>query len=94
MNATLLVRFTQINHAELSTHVTLFGHALHMPAGLRTQTAYGVLNGEVNRQAQMIAYNDLYRLSMYLILGAALFLPLIRLRRQQGALGDAVIIEA
>lgn len=94
MNATLLVRFTQINHAELSTHVTLFGHALHMPAGLRTQTAYGVLNGEVNRQAQMIAYNDLYRLSMYLILGAALFLPLIRLRRQQGELGDAVIIEA
>jgi DHA2 family multidrug resistance protein len=94
--ATLLTRNTQVNHAELVTHITPFNRALqHLAPSLTMQSARGamVLNGEINRQAGMIAYNDLFRLSMYMMIGAALFIPFLRLPGS-GAPDEPVTVEA
>lgn len=74
----------------------LFSHALHLPvSALRTQTAQGaaILDAEVNRQAAMISYDNLYRLSMYLTIGAACFLPLMRFGKQQASANEAAVVE-
>jgi DHA2 family multidrug resistance protein len=82
-DATLVARNTQINHAELVGHITPYSKALQfLPPNLTTESAAGavMLEGEISRQAGMIAYNDMFRLSAFLIIGVALIVPFMRLR--------------
>ena len=93
MNATLLARFIQVNHAELATHVTVFSHALHLSSRIPTSHGAAMLNVEVNRQAAMIAYDGLYRLSAYLTIGTALLVPMMRLRKVQTSAVEQAVVE-
>ena len=74
----LLTRNTQIMHTRLAEHITLFGGQLHPAAPYNFSTPQGLaaLNASVTRQAQMIAYNNDFKL--LLILSAAI-LPLVLL---------------
>jgi DHA2 family multidrug resistance protein len=80
---TLLVRNTQIAHASLGAHVNYANPALQ-DAGVSTiyNLASGAgmtaLNGEINRQASMIAYVDDYWLMMILTLAVIPLLLLVR----------------
>jgi MFS transporter, DHA2 family, multidrug resistance protein len=93
MNATLLARLIQVNHAELATHVTAFSHALHLSSPTPTSHGAAMLDLEVNRQAAMIAYASLYRLSAYLTIGTALLVPMMRLRKAQTSAAEQVVVE-
>jgi MFS transporter, DHA2 family, multidrug resistance protein len=80
---TLLVRNTQIAHASLAAHVNYANPALQEQA---TQGAYNLasgagltaLNGEITRQATMIAYVDNYWLMMILTAAVIPLLVLVR----------------
>jgi DHA2 family multidrug resistance protein len=80
---TLLVRNTQIAHASLGAHVNYANPALQ-DAGVSTvyNLANGAgmtaLNGEITRQAAMIAYVDDYWLMMILTLAVIPLLLLVR----------------
>ncbi|HEY4065852.1 MAG TPA: MDR family MFS transporter [Burkholderiaceae bacterium] len=80
---TLLVRNTQIAHSSLAEKVTSGQLALQgLPgsAGFGAQASAGLemLNGEVTRQASMIAYVDDFILMLYLTLAMIPLLALIR----------------
>lgn len=95
--STLLTRNAQINHAELATHITPFNRALQfLSPTLTTHTPQGVmtLSREIDRQAGMISYNDLFRLSLYLMIGAAFLIPFMRLPDTNDAPEDRVLTEA
>jgi DHA2 family multidrug resistance protein len=77
----LLFRNTQINHAALATHVTVFNPSFRTSAvqqfwDLHTEAGLSAVNGEINRQAAMIAYVDDFKIMMILTL---LSLPLLLL---------------
>tara|TARA_R100000005_G_scaffold48815_1_gene23398 strand:+ start:7469 stop:9022 length:1554 start_codon:yes stop_codon:yes gene_type:complete len=83
---TMLSRNTQINHATLSENLTPFHDAMqapwlpqawnyHIPSGL------AALNGEVTRQASMIAYLNDFTLMMWVMLAAA---PLLLFLKRPG----------
>lgn len=81
--AALLARNVQVSHADLAAHVTEFSlpvdpnTALLMgPAG---DAAMAMLNGEINRQAAMIAYINNFHFMMWLTI---LILPLVLLLRK------------
>jgi len=87
---TMLVRNTQIAHASLAEKVTAGQLALQAVPGAAsysTQTAAGlaVLNGEVTRQAAMIAYVDDFLLMLALTLAVIPLLLLIRPAKKHGA---------
>lgn len=86
---TMLVRNTQIVHASLAGHVTTdrldlqglpgtWGYDLQLPSGLEA------LNGEVTRQAAMIAYLDDFMLMFWLTLAVIPLLLLIKPFRRDG----------
>lgn len=78
-----LARFTQVSHADLVAGLTPFNRLLqsgpfaHMLSP-DSPLGAGVLDAMVRRQAQVIAYNDDYRLMMVATLTPLLFLPLMR----------------
>src|SRR5262249_25467783 len=81
---TLLAQNTQLNHAELVQHITPFSHAIqNLPIGagaawnVGAAGGIGMLNGEVTRQASMIAYVDNFKLMAYVTLAAVPFLLLL-----------------
>lgn len=76
---TLLTRNTQIAHASLGAHVTYANPALHDGGyNLATSAGLAALNGEVTRQASMIAYVDDYWLMMLLTFAVIPLLLLVR----------------
>jgi DHA2 family multidrug resistance protein len=80
---TLLVRNTQVNHAEIAAHVTPFNRALQSGAAehfwnLGHLTGRAALDAVINRQAAAIAYYDDFRLLMYVALAA---IPLVFMLR-------------
>lgn len=84
----LLVRNTQIAHASLATLVNPANPAVRDPASLydmATQAGPTLINGEITRQASMIAYVDDYRLMMLLTLAVIPMLLLIRPPRAAAA---------
>jgi MFS transporter, DHA2 family, multidrug resistance protein len=92
---TMLVRNTQIAHASLAEHVTSGRLALQgIPgsAAYTPQTAAGLelLNGEVTRQAAMIAYVDDFVLMLALTLAVIPLLLLIRPAKRSEAGAVAV----
>jgi DHA2 family multidrug resistance protein len=87
---TLLARNTQANHAALGAHATPFNQALLWPGvdtvwNLDTASGLAALNGEVTRQAALIAYLDDFTLMMYVILAALPLLLLLRAPRPEAA---------
>ena len=82
----LLTRNTAIMHSDLAAHVTPFNLGLHMPGlnqvwDMTTITGKAALNGEVTKQATVIAYANDYLLMMYLVLAA---IPLALLLSKPG----------
>ena len=79
----LLVRNTQIAHASLAEKITNANPALHDPViasayNLANPAGLASLNGEITRQASMIAYVDDFWLMMILTLAVIPLLLLIR----------------
>jgi len=83
MVQTLLVRNTQAMHATLTEKITTVNPALL--DNLATPEAAAALNGEVTRQASMIAYVDDFWLMMILTLCVLPLLLLIRPPAKQAA---------
>jgi DHA2 family multidrug resistance protein len=82
----LLTRNTSIMHADLASHVTPFSLGLHMPGieriwDMTTLAGKAALDGEVTRQATVIAYANDYLLMMYVALAS---LPLALLLSKPG----------
>src|SRR4051812_16936209 len=92
----LLGRNTQIMHAELAAHVTPFNDALHMGGAARiwsltSLAGRAALNGEITRQATIIAFNDDFKLMMIVAMTA---MPLVLLlRRAKGHSKAEAILE-
>jgi DHA2 family multidrug resistance protein len=82
----LLTRNTAVMHANLASHVTPFNIGLHVPGvsplwDMTTLVGKAALNGEVTRQASVIAYANDYLLMMYVALAS---LPLALLLSKPG----------
>jgi DHA2 family multidrug resistance protein len=90
----LFTRNTQIMHARLAEHITLYGGQLRpaAPYSFSTPRGLAALNASVTRQAEMIAYNNDFKL--LLILTLAIF-PLVLLLKplRRGAGSAPVIME-
>jgi DHA2 family multidrug resistance protein len=92
----LLVRNTQIVHAELATHVNPFNRMLQSGGAfeswnIASPTTATALNAEITRQAAIIGYIDNFKLMMFLCVPALLLLLLMR--RQQAATGAPQTID-
>ncbi len=87
---TMLTRSTQAAHSALAGFVTPFARAFDGPPLVRAlevpgNPALALLNGEVTRQAAMVAYTDVFMLMSWVGLVALPLVPLLRVR----ALGPA-----
>jgi DHA2 family multidrug resistance protein len=83
MMAAFLARNIQVSHADLAAHVTEFSLPVDPNMALRMgsagDAAMAMLNGEINRQAAMIAYIDDFHFMMWLTIA---LLPLVFLLRK------------
>jgi DHA2 family multidrug resistance protein len=80
---TVLARQTQTSHVEIAGQLSPFGDALRSDQffGIwdwNTNAGAAALNGEVTRQAMMIAYLNDFRLMMFLTVLAVPLLLLLR----------------
>jgi DHA2 family multidrug resistance protein len=99
----LLVRNTQVSHADLAANLTPYSPALQSIKNLLTtehiispfsSTGLQLLNAEVTRQAAAIAYLNDFRLIMYMTLASLALLPLIKVpRRGVKASAEAMAME-
>jgi MFS transporter, DHA2 family, multidrug resistance protein len=91
----LLVRNTQVNHAEIAAHVTSVNRALENPAVAHfwdplTAAGRAALNAVITTQAQIIAYVDDYKLLMIATLAV---LPLLVVfRKPRGGKAEPVVV--
>ena len=93
----LITRNTQINHADISQHVTAVNRAFDDPAIAHfwnplTAAGRAALDGVVTRQAQIIAYLDDYKL---LLIATLAVLPLLAVFKRSGSsgAGGAVVMD-
>ncbi|CAH2599597.1 DHA2 family efflux MFS transporter permease subunit [Rhodovastum atsumiense] len=89
-----LAQLTQVSHADLAAHITPFNRVLQAGDAASqwldptTPAGAGLLDTMINRQAQIIAYTDDYRLMMLATLLPLLFIPLMRrVRRSKEVTG-------
>jgi DHA2 family multidrug resistance protein len=90
---TLLTRSTQTLHAQLAEHVTRFNPQVQLRLQGAAPDAHSLasIDSMVNLQAQMMAYNNDFKLMMVMTLCA---IPLILLlRRSGGRRMDAAVLE-
>jgi DHA2 family multidrug resistance protein len=75
-----LTRSTQVMHAQLADQLQPFGGHLQakLPFDITTAKGLVALNGEVTRQAQMIAYNNDFKMLLVLTVAVAPLLLLLR----------------
>jgi DHA2 family multidrug resistance protein len=97
MVETLLTRNTQIVHASLAEHVTPFNPLVRaqMP---NVAGAHGLaaLNAQVTSQATMVAYDDNFKLMMWMTIAAIPFILLLRKGAPRGAgspAAEAAVLE-
>jgi DHA2 family multidrug resistance protein len=81
----VFARSQQANHAWIAEHANPFNPMLHLPAvrgtwDLTTTHGLATLNAEITRQAQMIAYIDVFKLLMVITLSLIPLLLLLRIR--------------
>ncbi len=76
----LLTRNTQVMHERLAAHIVAWGGQIRLPApfSLTAPAGLAALNAAVTRQAQMIAYNDDFKLMFVMTLA---LIPLVLLLR-------------
>jgi len=86
----LFIRNTQIMHARLAEHVTPFQGVLQTPPDLGSAAQLLALNGEVTRQATMMAYNNVFKMMFFMSLAC---IPLVLLLRKAAA-GSAPVVAA
>ncbi len=92
----LLIRNTQINHAQISENVTAVNRALENPNIAHfwspfTAAGRAALDAVITRQAQIIAYIDDYKLLMIATLAV---LPLLIVFKRPAAAGAAPMVTA
>jgi len=85
----LITRNTQINHADISQHVTAVNRAFENPAIAQfwnplTAAGRAALDGVITRQAQIIAYLDDYKL---LLIATLAVIPLLAVFKRSGSSG-------
>jgi MFS transporter, DHA2 family, multidrug resistance protein len=87
-----LTRSTQVMHARLADQLQPFGGHLQakLPFDITTIKGLVTLNGEVTRQAQMIAYNNDFKMLLVLTVAVAPLLLLLRKPAQKLAPAEAV----
>ena len=91
--AALLMRNTQVMHERLASHIVPYGGQirLHFPFSFTSRAGLEALNAEVTRKAQMIAYNDDFKIMFLLTLA---LLPLVLLLRPAKSRSpDPVVME-
>jgi DHA2 family multidrug resistance protein len=83
----LLTRNTQVMHERLAAHILPWGGQiqLHAPFSLSAPAGLAALNAAVTRQAQMIAYNDDFKLMFVLTLALIPLVLLLRPARARAA---------
>jgi MFS transporter, DHA2 family, multidrug resistance protein len=91
----MLVRNTQVMHSALAEHVTPYSDALKDPLvsriwDLATQAGRAALDGEITRQATIIAYADDFKLMMMVALVAMPLVFLLRKARQPAEASQVV----
>jgi len=91
---TLLTRNTQIAHASLAEHLMPFSSIVRaqLPGGVPDARALSALNAQVTEQAAMIAYDDNFKLMMWLALAAIPLVLLLR-RAAPSQSAEAVAVE-
>jgi DHA2 family multidrug resistance protein len=95
ITTTMITRMTQANHALLTEHLTPFSAPLKalpltvVEPGVRS---VAVLEGEITRQASMIAYINLYRGLAYFSLATAVLLLLIRMPKTTQSQPDSLVV--
>jgi MFS transporter, DHA2 family, multidrug resistance protein len=89
----LLTENTQVVHANLARHISPFNHLLH-DFDLHSTRTLEMLNGEVTRQASMVAYIDDFKAMMILSLAVVPFLLFMRTRNvKPGERREAIAME-
>jgi DHA2 family multidrug resistance protein len=84
MVETLLTRNTQTVHSTLAEHLTPFNAAVRAQihaAAPNTMAGLAALNATVTQQASIVAYDDDYKLMMWLALAAIPFVLLLRKKK-------------
>ncbi len=91
---TLLTRNSQVMHSRLAENVTPFGNLLHpqVSTALATPQGTAALNGMVSTQAAMIAYNNDFKLMLWLTVAAIPLVALLRSGRARAG-EEPVVIE-
>ncbi|HEY6482178.1 MAG TPA: DHA2 family efflux MFS transporter permease subunit [Steroidobacteraceae bacterium] len=89
----LFTRNSQLMHERLAESVTPYSEVLHARAPGLLSSTHGLvqLNTSVTQQAQMIAYNDDFKLMMLLCLAAVPFIALLRIGKS--ASDEPVVLE-
>ncbi|HTV77966.1 MAG TPA: DHA2 family efflux MFS transporter permease subunit [Steroidobacteraceae bacterium] len=89
-----LTRSTQVMHAQLADQLQAFGGHLQskLPFDIGTAKGLAALNAEVTRQAQMIAYNNDFKMLLVLTVAVAPLLLLLRRPAAGTAPADAVAL--
>ena len=90
----LFTRNVQVNHAEISSYITPFSRTLNVPGAAVfwnpfTSGGRAALDSVINQQAQVISYNDDYKMLMLSTLITLPLLLLLRKPRQQNADANA-----
>ncbi|HTX05726.1 MAG TPA: DHA2 family efflux MFS transporter permease subunit [Steroidobacteraceae bacterium] len=91
--AALLTHNTQVMHERLAAHIVPFGGQiqLHAPFSFSAPAGLAALNAMVTRQAQMIAYNDDFK--MMFVLTLALMPLVLFLRPGRRRVEEPVVLE-
>lgn len=87
----IFIRNTQVMHARLGEHVTPYAMYLQQQFDLHSTAGLSAINGRVNQQAAMIAYNNDFKLMLWLCVIA---IPLVFVfRKTQTHKAVAVVAE-
>ena len=78
-----LTQKMQVSHADLATHVTPFADAFRSPVtshfwNLHSLQGLAAINGEVTRQAAMVAYVDVFKLMLLMTVACLPFIFFLR----------------
>jgi DHA2 family multidrug resistance protein len=79
---TFITRNTQVVHASLATHVSVYDPAVQNQLDLHSPTAIAMLNQQITQQASMIAYIDDFKLMFIATLMVIPLLVIIRPARR------------
>ncbi|MGL6517141.1 hypothetical protein ACSZNZ_10505 [Aeromonas caviae] len=93
---TYLAQRSQMNHEAFAAYITPFNVNLHQGGGmaeLMTPKGLVMINGEVTRQASLLAYLQDFRLMMWVSLCAVPLVVLLRAPGRSGSREDMTILE-